>query len=98
MVQAATRLLLGLAFVGLLVFAPAGTLRFWPGWAWCAAIFGPMPVVLGYLARHDPALLERRMRMRERARGQQTILAVAGLAFVVGLAVAGLRTRAQYSA
>ncbi len=86
-------MVLGVVCLGLVLFAPAGTLRFWPGWAWCAAIFGPMPAVLGYLARRDPELLERRMRMRERGRGQQAVLAAAGVAFVAGMAVAGLQFR-----
>ncbi len=86
-------MVLGVLCLGLVLFAPAGTLRFWPGWAWSAAIFGPMPAVLVYLARYDPELLGRRMRMRERARGQQAVLAAAGVVFVAGLGVAGLQFR-----
>jgi protein-S-isoprenylcysteine O-methyltransferase Ste14 len=46
----------------LLIFAPAGTLRYWQGWVYlglCFLSFGGMTL---YLIRNDPELLARRMK------------------------------------
>ena len=49
-------------FLALVIFLPAGSLRFWQGWLYWL-IFGLMCLVLGlYFARHDPALVARRMK------------------------------------
>ncbi len=52
---------LGLAFMGLTLFVPAGTVNYWQAWVFIAvlilATIGPST----YLAIHDPAALRRRM-------------------------------------
>ena len=40
---------IGLIMVGVLVFLPAGTLRYWNGWLLMAAAFAPMPLSKGRL-------------------------------------------------
>lgn len=61
-----------LVVLGLLVFLPAGSIRYWQGWLfwanfafWCAA-FTP------YFLKHDPALLERRLRAGPTAEREPT--------------------------
>jgi len=52
-------------FLALVIFLPAGSLRFWQGWLYWL-IFGLMCLVLGlYFARHDPALVSRRMQIAD---------------------------------
>ena len=54
--------LAGLAVVmGLLLFVPAGTARYWQGWVYLAVFFGASLITTLDLLRRDPALLERRM-------------------------------------
>ncbi len=65
------RFLAALIIVGLMFFLPAGTLNFWQAWLWILIMFVPMAFVGRYLFRHDPALLERRMRTHEKHREQQ---------------------------
>jgi protein-S-isoprenylcysteine O-methyltransferase Ste14 len=64
---------LGFLILGAMFFIPAGTLKYWEAWAWLAALIIPMFVILVYLMRNDPALLERRMRT----------LIVFGVAFII---------------
>ena len=44
-----------------LLFAPAGTLRFWQGWLFGLIFLGASTGLGVYFLKHDPALLERRM-------------------------------------
>lgn len=61
-VRATASTVLGLAALGLLLFVPAGTLNYWQAWVFIvtftAVTIGPSI----YLARTNPAVLERRMR------------------------------------
>ncbi len=43
-----------------LIFIPAGTFRFWQGWAYVAVSVVCSAAYTVYLAKHDPALLKRR--------------------------------------
>src|SRR5215813_14875830 len=47
--------------MGLLLFIPAGTTRYWQAWVYLAIFTGASALTTLYLARHDRALLERRM-------------------------------------
>lgn len=43
-----------------LIFIPAGTLRYWQGWAYMAVFVACSATYTIFLAKHDPALLKRR--------------------------------------
>ena len=64
-------------FMGLMLFLPAGSLDYWQAWIYCGVLFIPMFFVVFYLLKKDPALLERRMRMREKEEKQKTIIKLA---------------------
>ena len=56
-------------------FLPAWTLRYWQGWACLAAFFIPACAITVWVARHDPALLERRLKAgakAEKEKGQKS--------------------------
>ena len=57
---------LALAVLGLMLFLPAGTLRFWEAWAYLAILFIPMAGVGIYFFKHDPEVMERRLRTCEK--------------------------------
>ncbi|MEE6175765.1 methyltransferase family protein [Mycobacterium sp. 050134] len=57
----------GLAALALVLFLPAGTLRYWQAWAFMAAFTGASIIPTSYLARANPAALRRRMRAGPRA-------------------------------
>ena len=51
---------LGTLGLGALVFIPAGTLDYWQGWAYCTTAILASGLYTVYLAKYDPALLQRR--------------------------------------
>jgi len=87
-------------FLALVIFLPAGSLRFWQGWLYWL-IFGLMCLVLGlYFARHDPALVARRMQAGPKAEKeprQKLILACASVTLVALYIVCGLDHRFHWS-
>ncbi|BBY14695.1 methyltransferase family protein [Mycolicibacterium litorale] len=79
----------GLAFFGVLLFVPAGTLDYWQAWVFIAVF---MVTTIGpslYLAVHDPAALQRRMKAGPTAetRPVQKALMVGTIASVVAVLV-----------
>jgi len=83
--------------LGLLFFIPAGTWKFWQAWMWMATMIALMLITLTYLLKNDPALLERRMRMRERQSQQKKIVAVSGIFLLLSFALPGLDQRFGWS-
>jgi hypothetical protein len=45
---------------------PAGSLRFWQGWTFMALVFIPVISANLYFYKHDPQLVERRLRSKEK--------------------------------
>ena len=88
---------LGVPMVMLVVFAPAGSWTYWQGWMYLATLFIPMFFGLAYLFKHDPALLERRMRLREKEATQRKVVAFSWLYFVVSFSLPGLDVRFGWS-
>jgi protein-S-isoprenylcysteine O-methyltransferase Ste14 len=88
---------LGLPLIALVIIAPAGTWAYWQGWMWMATILGPMFFIVPYFMVKDPALLERRMRMREKEATQRKIIALSYLYFLVAFVLPGLDVRFGWS-
>jgi protein-S-isoprenylcysteine O-methyltransferase Ste14 len=61
-----------LAFAG--VFVPAGSFRFWQGWAFLAAFLVPVVFTFIYFYWHDTEFLERRLRTKEQITEQKLLL------------------------
>lgn len=95
--KAVTRFILGLAIVSAMLFVPAGTLDFWNGWLFLAALFIPMIFVLFYLLIKDPALLEKRLNMREREKVQKAYVILSLVLFVATYVIPGLDFRFGWS-
>ena len=57
----------GIVSFGLIVFVPAGTLRYWQAWVFIAVFMAATIVPVIYLARNNPAALQRRMKAGPRA-------------------------------
>lgn len=83
----------GLAVVGLLLFLPAGTLRFWNGWLLMALLFVPMLIAGILLMFRDPELLKKRLNAKEDEREQKIVVVLSGVMFLAAFAVAGLNFR-----
>ncbi|HEY3418810.1 MAG TPA: isoprenylcysteine carboxylmethyltransferase family protein, partial [Armatimonadota bacterium] len=90
--------IVGLALVmGVLIFWPAGTWRFWQGWWFLGAFFVPTLLLSFYFLVQNPEFLIRRMRWREPERAQAITHSVLFVLFVGGLVVAGLDHRFGWS-
>jgi protein-S-isoprenylcysteine O-methyltransferase Ste14 len=96
-IKAITRYILGLAIVFAMLFIPAGTLDFWNGWLFLAALFLPMGFVLFYLFTRDPALLEKRLNMREREKVQKAYVVLSLVMFVATYTLPGFDFRFSWS-
>jgi protein-S-isoprenylcysteine O-methyltransferase Ste14 len=89
------------AVMGLLLFVPAGTFRYWQAWVYLAIFTGASGFTTRYLTRKDPALLERRMRggpMAEKRPAQRVIMLCTSLGFIALLAVSAFDHRFGWSA
>jgi protein-S-isoprenylcysteine O-methyltransferase Ste14 len=87
--------------MGLLLFVPAGTLRYWQGWVYLAIFTGTSALTTLDLMRRDPALLERRMRggpTAEKRPAQKIIMLATSIGFVALLVVPALDFRFGWSA
>jgi len=85
------------AFICIFLFLPAGSFRYWEAWIYSFAIFIPMTITVVYLVKNDPALLERRMRFKEKVEKQETIVRLARLPFILGFLIPGFDYRYNWS-
>jgi protein-S-isoprenylcysteine O-methyltransferase Ste14 len=92
-----TYVVAGALLLGLLFFGTAGTLNYWEAWLYLAVVFIPMTFMMVYLLRHDPALLERRLRSRERRQSQTAIVTAASLVMLLAFVIPGLDQRFGWS-
>ncbi len=92
-----SRLFGGVIMFALLFFLPAGTWRYWQAWMYIGILFVPMLFVLAYFMKNDPALLERRMKMREERSEQRRIIGLSALTFVLAYIIPGFDIRLGWS-
>lgn len=95
--SALEKYVMGLLFMAVLVFWPAGSLRFWNGWLLIGLLFIPMLILGIVLFIKAPELLKKRLNAKEKSADQQGVVAVSGLMFLGGFIVAGLDHRLNWS-
>jgi len=93
LLQGLGKYMLGVLLTALLIFLPAGTLRFWNGWLLMAVLFIPMLIAGGVMFVRAPALLRRRLNAKERQTEQKGVIAWSGLLFAAAFVIAGLGYR-----
>ena len=93
LLQALVKFVLGFLLTGLLIFLPAGTLRFWNGWLLMAVLFIPMFLAGCVMLVKAPALLRRRLNAKEREAEQKGVIAWSGLLFFAAFLLAGFGYR-----
>lgn len=94
--QAILKYLLGILLFSLLLFIPAGTIRYWHAWLLIGVLFIPMLMVGIVLAIKNPELLRKRLSANEKESEQKNVIRMGALMFVSGLVVAGLDYRYQW--
>ena len=92
-VQAITKYFAGVVLLGLLLFLPAGTLRFPNGWLLMGLLFIPMFIAGIVMMLRNPALLEKRLNAKEREGDQKEVIWQSGVMFLIAFILAGLYFR-----
>ncbi len=91
--EAIIKYVAGVVLLGLLLFVPAGTIK-WPnGWLFMAVLFIPMLVAGIVMFLKAPDLLRSRLNAKEKEKTQQGVIKYSGLMFLAAFIVAGLNFR-----
>lgn len=94
--QAQTKFFLGVVIIGLLLFLPAGSFRYWQGWLLMGILFVPMFAAGFVLMAKNPELLRKRLNAKEEEKEQKKVVALSGVLFFAAFVVAGLNWRFQW--
>ena len=82
------------------IFVPSWSLRYWQGWACLASFFVPACLITVWVAKNDPALLERRLKAGPKAEkeiGQKIVQAIASIVFLADFLIPALDRRYGWS-
>lgn len=93
LLKASFKYLSGVLLVFLVLFIPAGTLKFWNAWLFMAIIFIPILITGIFLIFKNPELLRKRLNSKEKESEQKSVVLLSGLMFIGGFIVAGLDFR-----
>ena len=88
------------AFLGVALFACAGTIAYWQAWVYLGTFALASLLITLYLEKNDPALLERRMRggpIAEDSPSQKVIQSLASAGFIALLCLPALDARFRWS-
>ena len=91
--QSLKKFSLGVLLLGILLFLPAGSFRFWQGWLLMGILFVPMFTAGILLLKRNPELLRKRLNAKEQESEQKTVVALSGMLFVAAFVLAGLNWR-----
>src|SRR5262245_48197998 len=87
--------------MGVLLFVPAGTVRYWQAWVYLSIFMGASVLITLYLMKEDTALLERRLRggpSAEKRPAQRFIMLCTSIGFIALLVVPAFDHRFGWSA
>ncbi|HLN47666.1 MAG TPA: isoprenylcysteine carboxylmethyltransferase family protein [Magnetospirillaceae bacterium] len=90
-----------IVILGAALFIPAGTIRYWQAWVFCAIFSVWVLAITVYLARNDPKLLKRRINAgpaAEKETSQKIIQLFASLSFIAIFVVSAIDHRLGWSA
>ena len=93
LLQAVGKFICGLLIFALLLFLPAGSLRYWNGWLMLGILFLPMLIAGTVLFFRAPELLQKRLNAREEEKTQKAVVALSAVMFLAAFIVAGLNFR-----
>ena len=91
--EAIGKFVCGVVLVGILLFLPAGTLRWSRGWLLMGILFLPMFAAGLVMLKKNPTLLTRRLQAKESKTDQQLLIRLSGLMFILAFVSAGLSFR-----
>ena len=95
--EALVKYMAGILLVGLLLFLPAGTLKWKNGWLFMAVLFVPMFLAGIVMYLKAPDLLRSRLNAKEKQMEQKSVIGYSGLMFIAAFVTAGLDYRFSIS-
>lgn len=84
-------------FLGIFLFLPAGSFKFWEAWIYCMILLVPATFSVIYFLKRSPELLERRLKLKEREKEQKLIVMLSSVVFFIGFIIPGLDYRFHWS-
>jgi protein-S-isoprenylcysteine O-methyltransferase Ste14 len=91
--QSLVKFFLGVILLGVLIFLPAWSFRYWQGWLLMGILFVPMFLAGLVMMAKNPELLRKRLNAKEQDAEQKTVVKLSGLLFAAAFVVAGLNWR-----
>src|ERR1700676_4167145 len=88
------------AMLVVVIFVPVWTLNYCQGWACLAAFFVPACIITVWVAKYDPALLERRLKAgptAEKEGGQKVVQAIHSICFLRAFLIPAIDHRLKWS-
>ena len=94
--EAILKFILGIILVGLLIFIPAGTIKYFNGWLFMGVLFIPILIAGIVMMIKNPKLLASRLNGKEKQKEQSIVIKLSGLMFIIGFILAGLDFRFKW--
>ena len=95
--EALIKVISGMILLGVLLFIPAGTLKWKNGWLFLAVLFIPMIIAGIIMYFKAPDLLRSRLNAKETQKDQKEVIGLSALMFIAVFAVSGLDYRFGWS-
>jgi protein-S-isoprenylcysteine O-methyltransferase Ste14 len=91
------RVLMFLIFSGLLLFLPAGSLKFWQVWIYYITIFIPLLFTILYYLKNDLEFVKQRSGRKEKEKEQKPLQILFVFIFLIGFLIPGFDYRFHWS-
>ena len=95
--DAILKFILGVLVIGVLLFIPAGTLKYWNAWLLMGLLFVPMFIAGIILLIKNTKLLEKRLNAKETEKDQKQVLVLSAIMFISGFIIAGLNYKYNWT-
>ena len=96
-ILALLRIIITLLFFSLLLFLPAGSLKFCNGWIFIGALFFPSLIGIIYFAIKDPEILQKRSKIKEKEKSQRIFNIFFAITLIIALIITGLDYKYHWS-
>ena len=96
LLQAIIKFLVGFIIVWLLIFIPAGNIKFFNGWLFMGILFIPMFIAGLVMFFKNKELLRSRLNAKEKENEQKEVVAISAIMFILGFVLAGLDYRFEW--
>lgn len=95
--DAIIKFILGVLVIGMLLFIPAKSLKYWNAWLLIGLLFIPMFISGIILLIKNPKLLEKRLNAKEKENDQKQVVIFSGLMFISGFIISGLNYKYNWT-